>query len=199
MDPLHVAIGAMPGQRHRMLPQRSHPPRAIVCPRWGLRSEGRVASARCTRSIASMATTGTVEQPRAPAATISSSAVPRDAKVSDKPPTAAAGTTQELPAGALIRVVLTYPHGDTAAAGNVAEAGAGVTDRRTWNRRSLFQSRRKRRRKASAITSPRMRVAATDLGQRLHGEYGEPKLAGIPRAAGQHSAWHDRNCPAGSD
>ena len=132
----------------------------------------------------SMATTGTVERPRAPAATISSSAVPRDAKVSDKPPTAAAGTTQEPPAGALIRVVLTYPHGDTAAAKRGAELarvlrtdGLGVGD--------PFPVAPQTSKKGISYYFTRDAGAATNLGQRLHGEYGEPKLARIPRAAGQ--------------
>ena len=149
------------------------------------RNESKAASRAPVAPVqSSMATTGTVERPRAPAATISSSAVPRDAKVSDKPPTAAAGTTQELPAGALIRVVLTYPHGDTAAAKRGAELarvlrtdGLGIGD--------PFPVAPQTSKKGISYYFTRDAGAATDLGQRLHGEYGEPKLARIPRAAGQ--------------
>jgi hypothetical protein len=130
----------------------------------------------------SMPTISTVEQPPAPAATISSNAAPRDAKVSDQPPTAAAGTN--LPAGAVIRVVLTYPHGDMAAAKRGAELarvlrtdGLGVGD--------PFPVAPQTSKKGISYYFTQDAGAATDLGQRLHGDYGEPKLARLPRAAGQ--------------
>jgi hypothetical protein len=142
-------------------------------------NESRAASQALVAPVqSSMPTTSTVEQPPAPAATISSNAAPRDAKV----PTAAAGTN--LPAGAVIRVVLTYPHGDMAAAKRGAELarvlrtdGLGVGD--------PFPVAPQTSKKGISYYFTQDAGAATDLSQRLHGDYGKPKLARLPRAAGQ--------------
>jgi hypothetical protein len=142
-------------------------------------NESRAASQALVAPVqSSMPTTSTVEQPPAPAATISSNAAPRDAKV----PTAAAGTN--LPAGAVIRVVLTYPHGDMAAAKRGAELarvlrtdGLGVGD--------PFPVAPQLSKKGISYYFSQDAGAATDLGQRLYGAYGKPSLARVPRAAGQ--------------
>ncbi len=129
----------------------------------------------------SMATTGTV---RVPAATMSSNAAPSVAEVSHQPATAAAGTTQDLPANALVHVVLTYPRGDMAAAERAAElarvlrtGGLGVGD--------PFPVAPRTSKKSISYYFTQDASAATDIGQRLRGEYGEAKLVRLPRAAGQ--------------
>ena len=129
----------------------------------------------------SMATTGTVG---APAATMSSNAAPSVAEVSHQPATAAAGTTNDLPANALVRVVLTYPRGDMAAAERAAElarvlrtGGLGVGD--------PFPVAPRTSKKGISYYFTQDAGAATDIGQRLRGEYGEAKLVKLPRAAGQ--------------
>jgi hypothetical protein len=94
----------------------------------------------------------------------------------------------------VIRVVLTYPHGDMAAAKRGAELarvlrtdGLGVGD--------PFPVAPQLSKKGISYYFSQDAGAATDLGQRLHGDYGKPKLARLPRGRRPTSAWHDRNCP----
>ena len=132
----------------------------------------------------SMAITGTADQPLASAPTISSDATPSDAKVSHQRPSAAVGTTQALPAEALVRVVLTYPRGDLAAAQLGAElarvlrmGGLGVG--------GPFPVAPRTAKNGISYYFIQDAGAATDILQRLHGEYGDAKLVRLPRAAGQ--------------
>jgi hypothetical protein len=131
-----------------------------------------------------MAITGTVDQPLPSAATTSSDATPGDAKVSHQRPSAAVGTTQALPAEALVRVVLTYPRGDLAAAQLGAElarvlrmGGLGVG--------GPFPVAPRTAKNGISYYFIQDAGAATDILQRLHGEYGDAKLVRLPRAAGQ--------------
>ncbi len=132
----------------------------------------------------SMAITGTADQPLASAPTTSSDATPSDAKVSHQRPSAAVGTTQALPAEALVRVVLTYPRGDLAAAQLGAElarvlrmGGLGVG--------GPFPVAPRTAKNGISYYFIQDAGAATDILQRLHGEYGDAKLVRLPRAAGQ--------------
>jgi hypothetical protein len=132
----------------------------------------------------STAITGTVDQPHAPAATMSSDATPSDANVSRQRPSAQAGTTQGLPADAMVRVVLTYPRGDVAAAQRGAElarvlrtGGLGVG--------GPFPVAPRTAKNGISYYFIQDAGAATDILQRLHGEYGDAKLVRLPRAAGQ--------------
>ncbi len=133
----------------------------------------------------STATAGTSEQPRPPAAAVvATSAAPPDAKLSGQSPVAAPGTALELPPNAVIRVVLTYPRGDVAAAQRgVALAQALRADRVGVGDPIPVAVRSSKKGISYYFTQDES--AATDLVRRLHGEYGEAKLVRLTKAAGQ--------------
>ena len=131
-----------------------------------------------------MAPSGMVEPQRETVATASSNAAPEDAKVSDPPAMAVTGTTHDLPPNALIRVVLTYPRGDTAAAKRGEELARALrTDRLRVGDPIPVATRIAN--KAISYYFEQDGDAATDLSRRLRGEYGEAKLIRLPRAASQ--------------